>query len=175
MTNIRDKLNETIFFLEEMKSRTFDPIKFRYDLSAFSSAIRSVGYIMEEEFPKRPGFSEWYTQKWNEMKNDPILKYMHTQRDIATHRHPIVYPINTTEQDITSTRMNIIITGTRSNTLISKTVTFPVVPSTITTVKYYFNDIVSKEKDVIVICQEAVDIIESIVNECENKFGGASS
>ena len=175
MTNVRDKLNEAIFFLEEIKVRTFDPLNLRYSLSAFLSAIRSVGYIMEEEFSKRPDFSEWYTQKWNEMKNDPILKHMYTQKDIATHRHPIVYPINATEQNITDARMNIIISSTGSSTLTSKNVTFPVVPSAITTVKYYFDEIVSKEKDIIAVCQEAIDMIESIVNECESKFGKTSS
>jgi len=174
MTNTRDKLNEVIFFLEEMKGRTFDPIEFRYSLTAFLSAIRSVVYIMEEEFSKKPGFSDWYTQKSNEMKNDPILKYMYTQSDIETHRHPIIYPINVTKQDITGTRMDIIINGTESSILIRKNLTFPVVPLTVTAVKYYFDNIVSKEKDVIAICQEAIDTIESVVNECESKFGEAS-
>jgi hypothetical protein len=171
MTNTRDKLNEAKYFLEEMKRVSSDPNNFRYELTAFLAASRSITQIMQKEFSEKPGFNEWYTNKQREMGNEPILKYLHRQRTISYHEHPVLpYPIGITDQIADGTGMNVVLTGTSSNASLSfgrsaLPITLPFINIT-----YYFDDMPSRDKDVITICQEAVNTLELIVDECEKKF-----
>ncbi|MBU4252018.1 MAG: hypothetical protein KKC39_04275 [Candidatus Omnitrophica bacterium] len=172
MTNSRDKLNEAKYFLEEMRRTSSDPDKFRYELTALLAASRSITLIMQKEFSGKTGFDDWYIHKQSEIKKNPTLKYLHRQRDISHHEHPVLqHNFDATAQITDSKSTNIILTGTGSSIGIlsspfaNYTKIYPGI-----SVKYYFSDFADKEKDVIDLCQEAIDTIESIVNECENKF-----
>lgn len=171
MTNTRDKLNEAKYFLEEMRRASSDPTKFRYGLTAFLAASRSITLIMQKEFSERTGFADWYARKQVEMENNGTLKYLLRQRNISHHERPILqYPIGITEQSTNSMGTRIILTGTGSSIdLSSGLVTLPMIQPT-TTVTYYFDDIPKEEKDVIAMCLEAVSALEAIVSECETKF-----
>ena len=171
MTNTRDKLNEAKHFLAEMKRVSSDINKFRYELTAFLNASRSITQIMQKEFSEKDGFAEWYGQKQIDMQGNGTLKYLHRQRSISFHEHPILsYPIQVTSQTSEATHMRVALTGTSSS--INLTSGFVVLPimKPVVSVKYYFDDIPTEEKDVITICQEAVDAFEPIVDECERKF-----
>lgn len=171
MTNTRDKLNEAKFFLGEMRRVSSDSDQFRYTLTAFLAASRSITQIMQKEFSEKSGFSDWYAQKQSEMENNSILKYLHRQRALTYHERPVLpYPISVTGQIPDGAGVNIVLTGTGSSLdLSSGFVTLPMIQSD-TNVKYYFDDISSKEKDVITICQEAVNALEIIVVDCEAQF-----
>lgn len=171
MTYTRDKLNEAKYFLGEMKrvSQVLD--NFRYELTSFLAAIRSVTQIMQKEFTAKSGFSDWYSKKQEEMKSNSILKYLHRQRAITYHERPVLpYPIGTKEKIVDGAWTNIILAGTGSPLDLSSSFMIPSSIQPTTRVKYYFDDIDNKEKDVITICQEAVSAIENIVNECESTF-----
>lgn len=171
MTNTRDKLNEAKYFLGEMRRVSSDSDQFRYTLTAFLAAIRSITQIMQKEFSNKVDFGEWYAQKQREMGDNPILKYLHRQREITYHEHPVLpYPIGITDQSTTGTGMNVVLTGTGSSVSLSYArLVLPIIPSS-RNIKYYFDDIQSRDKDVIAICREAVDALEAIVIECETKF-----
>lgn len=171
MTNTKDKLNEAKHFLEEMKRVSSDPNKFRYELTAFLAASRSITQIMQKEFSGKTGFDDWYTQKQGEMGDSPILKYLHRQRVISYHEHPVLpYPIVVTDQNTTGTGMTVVLTGTGSSVSLSiGQLALPIISAHIS-IKYYFDDIPTKDRDVITICQEAVNALELIVVECESKF-----
>ena len=171
MTNTRDKFNEAKYFLEEMKRVSSDPDKFRYELTAFLAASRSITLIMHKEFLDKTDFTDWYVQKQSEMKNNPTLKYLHRQRNISHHERPVVqYPFNITEQSVNSIGTRIVLSGTGSGiNLSSSLVTLPIMQPA-NSVTYYFGDMPSNDKDVIMLCQEAVNALEDIVVECETKF-----
>ena len=171
MTNTRDKLNEAKHFLEEMKRVSSEPDKFRYELTAFLGASRSITQIMQKEFSEQSGFADWYAEKQREMGSNSILKYLHRQRSITYHERPVLsYPIRATDHILDSTGMNVILTGTASNlSLSSSSIVFSDIKPT-TRIQYYFDDIFEKDKDVITICQEAVNALEKIVDDCEARF-----
>ncbi len=173
MTNTRDKLNEAKYFLEEMKRVASDTSQFRYELTAFLAASRSVTQIMQKEFTEKSGFSDWYARKQKEMENNPILKYLHRQRAITYHERPVLsYPIRVTDQISDNAGMQVTLMGTGSSlSLSSGYIDFPVIQPT-TKIRYYFDDIPEKEKDVVTICQEALNALKAIVIECENNFRG---
>lgn len=168
MTNTRDKLNEAKHFLEEMKRVSSDPNKFRYELTAFLAASRSITQIMQKEFSEKAGFTAWYTHQQGEMEKNPTLKYLHRQRAITFHERPVLsYPIKITDQISDAAGMRIVLTGTGSNlTFTGGFVTLPVIQPDVN-VRYYFDDISHDERDVVTICQEAVDALEIIVTGCE--------
>lgn len=173
MTNTRDKLNEAKYFLGEMRRVSSDSDQFRYALTAFLAAIRSITQIMQKEFSEKTGFTDWYAQKQSEMENNPTLKYLHRQRNISHHERPVLpYPISITGQSANSAGMSVVLTGTGSSIdLSSGLVTLPIMQPA-ANVKYYFDDIPRNEKDVVTICQEAVNALEIIVVDCEAKFYG---
>ncbi|MCD6209368.1 MAG: hypothetical protein J7J01_00480 [Methanophagales archaeon] len=51
-TDTREKLLEARYFLEQMKERQSDQDAFKYNLSAFLAAARSVTLIMQKEFAR---------------------------------------------------------------------------------------------------------------------------
>jgi len=59
----RLKLDESIYFLEQMESNRFNPPHSGYYLSAFISASRSVLWVMRNEFYHVDGWLEWYESK----------------------------------------------------------------------------------------------------------------
>lgn len=177
MTNTRDKLNEAKFFLEEMRGVSSNSDEFRYMLNAFLAALRSITQVMQKEFSKTPGFLDWYSQKQTEVRNNPMLKYLHAQRELTYHQRPMLpYPIGVMEQITEGKRTNIVLTGT-GDTLQHAASLFMNLPRVrpALNVKYYFSDFADGEKDVITICQEAVNALEEIVTECESKFSAGAS
>lgn len=168
MTHTRDKLNEAKYFLDELRRVSSDPDKFRYELTAFLSANRSITLIMQKEFSEKTGFPEWYEKKQCEMMRNPTLKYLNTQRVITFHIRPVISrPVTSVAQNPMG--MRVVLTGTSTSQSYSTVfVTLPPVQSE-TKITYYFDDI-SEDKDVITLCQEAVAAIEPIVTECEAKF-----
>ena len=61
--NALEKLNEAAYFLELMQKNIDDLDKFKYNLSAFLSAGRSVTYYLQKEFKENSRFNEWYELK----------------------------------------------------------------------------------------------------------------
>lgn len=169
MTNTEDKLNEARYFLERMQLAP-NTDEFRYNLTACLSAIRSITLIMQKEFNKVDGFNSWYASKQEVMKNDSLLKYVHAQRNLSLHVRPLIpTPFVNIERvfEISSQTTNVILCGTAGT--LAYTPRPSVVPRVVASnVKYYFSDIESK--DVISLCEEALNILEKIVTECESKF-----
>jgi hypothetical protein len=69
-----DKLLEAQYFLKQMKLVYQDDDEFRYNLSAFLSAIRSVTWHMQKQYERVQKFKRWYEAKRSEMKSDTELK-----------------------------------------------------------------------------------------------------
>lgn len=85
MTDTRDKLNEAAYFLEQMKGNVENKEAFRFNLSAFMSALRSTTLFMQAEYTHTPGFLTWYATKQPEMERDKILKFFNKQRTQTIH------------------------------------------------------------------------------------------
>ena len=82
----QDKLAEARYFLDQMRRYKNDADSFRFVLSAFLSAARSVTLFMQKEYGSRPGFDDWYQQKQAELANDPDMKLFNEKRVITVHK-----------------------------------------------------------------------------------------
>lgn len=182
MTNTRDKLLEARYFLERMKELQSERVSFRYNLSAFLSAARSVTFVMQKEFKKVPKFDEWYKNKEEEMKRDKTMKFLLEQRNIAVkeklanpRRHTkisIICGITVTPSVSTVTKHS---DGTVEIEESTTSINCPKYPSeSMEEIKdlWFFRDIpgdkhVTPDDDVITVCEEHIFKLEKLVDECE--------
>lgn len=82
----QDKLEEAIYFLNEMRATESDPIKFKYNTSGFLSAARSVLQFALKEAQTKKGGQFWYDTI---IKNNPTLEFFKDKRDVNIHSKPV--------------------------------------------------------------------------------------
>ncbi len=177
MTNTKQKLLEAKYFLERMIENESDRNVFKYNLSAFLAAFRSVTMIMQKEFKEVPGFTDWYKIQQRKMKTDSKMKLLNTKRTMTIHLQ-IVQPLahvkmNTTENIHIGDSESMILAHTDGT--IERYEPEPPKPAstiaktkTITQWYWYFNEMLNI--DVVTVCQECMTKLETIVNEFEQQF-----
>lgn len=68
----REKLREARYFLDRMRETKTEP-EFKYNLSAFLSAARSVTFYLQKEYRGDAEFEEWYSGVRDLMKESPLF------------------------------------------------------------------------------------------------------
>ena len=177
MNNTEDKLSEAKYFLERMKEHVMDREAFRYNLSAFLAAFRSVTFIMQKEYNEISGFSEWYNKKQIEMKKDEKMKLLQEKRNITIHQKPI-HPrahvnVNATLSIGLVPEINVTIshangTEERYSSTEEERPQTPVKSNVNVKWRWYFDEF--PDVDVITICEECLKKMKDIVSECKKKF-----
>jgi len=177
MTDTEQKLLEAKYFLDGMIESQAERDAFKYNLSAFLAAFRSVTMIMQKEFDKVSGFAEWYQAYQEQMKADNKMNVLKTKRTMTIHQQP-VQPrahINvSTSVSITITpSVSAILTradGTveRYDSVPSESLPTPAKTKTTVQWRWYFDEI--PDTDVVAVCQECLTKLEAIVSECEQRF-----
>jgi hypothetical protein len=182
MTNTREKLLEAKYFLEHMIENQAERDAFKYNLSAFLSAARSVTLVMQNEYHNVSGFDKWYNIQQDKMKADDKMKILDTKRDVTIHQESVSprahVDVHITEH-ITFTE-NVFVQVIRADGTVEpkSKPTSPLPPSppqalpeTESTVEWhwYFHEI--PDSDVTTVCREHIIKLESIVAECERLFG----
>ena len=89
MENTKEKLEEAQYFLLQMKSDMLNYSKFKFNLSAFLSASRSVTFVMQKEMSGNSLFAEWYKKEQDKMSNDELLHYFNSLRTITIHEKTV--------------------------------------------------------------------------------------
>jgi len=188
ITDTRDKLNEACYFLEQMKEKQSDRDAFKYNLSTFLSAARSVTWVMQEEFDKASGFKEWYEKAQQNMKQDSDMKFFNEKRTMTIHIGPVrprakvdvtIYapPINITASALPPTVITTKADGTTRQGAETEPMPLPVAPvsdetkaegKAVTEWRWYFEEM--PDKDVVTTCEEHIKKLEALVAECESKF-----
>jgi hypothetical protein len=86
-TRTRDKLDEANFFFARIReSPTDQRVPFLYYFSAMVSAGRSVTFVMQDEFSPVPGFTDWYGEMQEKMKQDDLMVFMNDIRVENVHK-----------------------------------------------------------------------------------------
>jgi len=84
---IKFKLQEARFFLEQMKFNFQDRTKFRYFLDAFLASARSITHVFKSEFHGNKALLKWYQSKVEEWSNNKIMKFFKEMRNISLKEH----------------------------------------------------------------------------------------
>ena len=174
MTDTKEKLLEAKYFLERMIEKQIDRDAFKYNLSAFLAAARSVTSFMQTEFGKVSGFKEWYAKKRTEMQSDETMKLLNNKRVMTIHQQPVSplaqVSVNICERVPISDSLSIVVT--RADRTVERRESEPTPPpapvkTEVTTEwQWYFEELL--EKDVVTVCKEHVVKLEALVEECES-------
>jgi len=84
----KDKIIEAEYFYTRMKQEQKDRDAFRYNLSAFLSAARSVLQYALKEAETKTGSQQWYD---NQVSSYPASKFFKNKRDINIHASPVQF------------------------------------------------------------------------------------
>jgi len=178
MTATKEKLSEAEYFLKRMIENQTERDAFKFNLSAFLAAFRSVTMIMQKEFSKYPGFAAWYKTHQDKMKADDKMKLLNTKRTMTIHQQPVRPRAHINEivtEHITLTE-SVPIVVTPADGTVERYDSAPPEPpptpaETETTAQWlwYFEEI--PEIDILTVCQECMDKLKTIVSDCERRFG----
>ena len=78
---VEAKLEEAGFFLELLAAAGSDVFAFRCYFSAFVSAARSVTFVLQFVMHGVDGFDEWWGERQDEMRLDPLLRFFVERRN----------------------------------------------------------------------------------------------
>ena len=89
MSDTREKLLESKYFLKRMTETQADRDAFKYNLSAFLAAARSVTDIMKTEFDKATGFGDWKNETLSKIEKCDAMKFFNDKRKKTIHIQPV--------------------------------------------------------------------------------------
>lgn len=164
----RHKLDEAYYFLSKMRENFEDDKIFQYNLSAFLNAERNITFYLQKQYGHCKDFYEWYDKKQHEMKQDKELRFFIDARNEDVKEEPI---------------------KTIATRLLTKTMSYCIVkngkiigenqgeyPSAQDnkekypkTVYRYFTKY--RDIDMLAFCENQLDKLSKIIDECENKYG----
>jgi hypothetical protein len=178
VSDTREKLQESKYFLESMTETQSDRDAFKYNLSAFLAAVRSVTLIMQTEYGGVPGFKKWWAEKQDTMRSDGAMRLLNEKRRMTVHVQPVrphaKVNVSITEHITISDSASIVITHADGTVERQESEPEPkpssVPPRTETTTEWlwYFDEL--PEKDIVVVCKEHISKLDALVEECESRF-----
>ena len=176
MSDTREKLQESRYFLGLMTLTQAERDAFKYNLSAFLSASRSVTLIMQKEYDRISGFKRWWSEKQKEMRSDDAMRLMNEQRVMTIHTQSVRLRgqgnITIKERITVSDSVSIVLT--HADGTVERREPEPT-PSPVATEtgsnsewRWYFDEL--PEKDVLTLCKEHMAKLDALVKECESRF-----
>jgi hypothetical protein len=187
MSDTVEKLKEATYFLSRLQDTRSDREVFKFNLSAFLSAARSVTFYAQKEFKRAPGFEEWYATKQDEMGADPAMRFFLDSRNkVLKQKHiPTGAQINVTVTDTLNIAPNVSAELIRRDGIKEaldlvdeQEASRPSAPKKSgTTVEWvwHFEDLPDgvDKKEVVTLCAEHVAKLRVFVEQCETKFPAA--
>jgi len=79
------KVAQANFFLGRLARSLDNAFEFHCFLSAFVSSCRSITYVLQSVMAGTPGFSAWYTERQEQLRNSQCARYFHSVRRMDHH------------------------------------------------------------------------------------------
>jgi len=176
MSDTREKLQESRYFLELMTLTQAERDAFKYNLSAFLSASRSVTLIMQREYDKISGFKQWWSEKQEEMRSDDAMRLLNEKRVMTIHLQSVRLrgQVDITIEERITIGDSVSIVLTHADGTVERREPEPITPPVATETgsntewRWYFNEL--PEKDVLALCEEHMAKLDALVKECESRF-----
>ncbi len=181
MSDTREKLQESEYFLERMTLTQDERDTFKYNLSAFLSASRSVTLIMQKEYDNISGFKQWWSEKQENVRNDHAMNLLNEKRVMTIHTQPVrpraQVNVIMKEHIITTDSVSIVIT--HADGAVDRRESEPAPPpkpaKTENNIewRWYFAEL--PKQDILTLCKEHLTKLGTLVKECESRFALQSS
>lgn len=180
MKDTFDKVEEAHYFLSCMEEDLINVARFKFNLSAFLSASRSVTFILQKEFKNTEGFASWYKRKQAEFSTNKLFIFFNEKRNFSIHEKsiPLRKEVQITYQDhlALSDKMTAFVLHSNGSSEIREGEIGNPDPkeSNIKDSKdvkhlWFFDDM--PDKDLISLCKTYLEIVEQVVLDCQAKFG----
>ena len=179
----QQKYNEAEYFLGMMKQNDENRQRFKYNLSAFLSATRSVTFVLQKEYSKNPKFKEWYSKKQKWMEGDALFKFFVGKRNYVL-KERLIDPqaeisITVDVVGVASISVETEVRDAEGNLKDYEYSEPPAKPKPAskpnsreeTKYKWFFKDWQETDEDVITLCERYLKELKIIVEEAESKFG----
>ena len=169
-----NKINEAEYFNSRMVETREKRDEFRYNLSAFMAAARSVLQYALSEARGKPGGQAWYDQQ---VAGNRVVAFFKDKRDIEIHEKPVLIRadigISLSETVVISDSVAVVLKDGDGNMIqLSRTEpqgpTSPPPSSSVISVIYKFSDWMGEE-DVLQLCDAYLKEIRNIVAEGKTK------
>ena len=183
----QQKYNEAEYFLGMMKQNDENRQRFKYNLSAFLSATRSVTFVLQKEYSKNPKFKEWYSKKQKWMEGDALFKFFVGKRNYVL-KERLIDPqaeisITVDFAAAASISVEAEVRDAEGNLKDYEYSEPPAKPKPAskpnsreeTKYKWFFKDWQETDEDVITLCERYLKELKIIVEEAESKFGEADA
>lgn len=82
----KEKLEEALHFLLQMRQSYIDRKHFIYNMNAFLNSARNVTFTLQNEFAHDSKFKAWYSQKKREMEEDRLFSFFNDLRVVSVHK-----------------------------------------------------------------------------------------
>ena len=82
---VDSKVQEAEYFLYRVLDSKHDFFGVQCDTVAFTASARSVTFAMQASLKGIPEFDDWYAEKQDQMRADPLSKFFHDFRRISQH------------------------------------------------------------------------------------------
>jgi len=165
-----EKLAEAKYFLTKMNESIDDRPVFKFNLSAFLSAGRSVTFYLKKEF------NEWYTKKQVEIEKDLLLKFFNNKRVTVVHikmielrghhevtLHESVGISDSVTIELRDANGNLKQTGIYTSE--PKPVSQEKTDESKITYRWFFTDFNDAETEIIPLCSKYIESLQTIVDE----------
>ena len=180
-TNARDKLKESAYFLARMHDAVSDRDPFRFNLSAFLAASRSVVYHLRRQYGRQDSFKAWINAQEERLKKEPIAGLMFDKRRLTIHEVPVqpravhyltAHATMTVAVSVSAVVLHADGTQERTESPPSNPSPLLVTPPTgdhrKNRTEWFFSD--EPDRDVLSLAQDYLRILEAVVDECETRF-----
>jgi hypothetical protein len=180
MTQLRNdtlnKLEESGYFLTQMKQTVNDWILFRFNLSAFLSAARSITLVMQKEYHQAADFASWYKLQQEEMRKDKVLTFFINLRDISIHQKPVKprfrFSFSLADVFAMPSGSTIELGDKKEGTYLTNAPVAKIAPADVTKIRadqtWYFDE--KPDEDVITLCERYLSRLSMLVYECRERF-----
>ena len=85
-----DRFQEAHFWIHGMESYYHYSSHFRWHLNVFLKALNEVPQLVHMELQNRPGFTAWWRERRDQLRNDPLIAFLSSQRNIVVHRQMLI-------------------------------------------------------------------------------------
>lgn len=79
--DVHARLEDAHIMWHQAEDAYFVPAKFRANLNACIQALRNVTFVLQKNKARIPQFDDWYSGWQDQMKSDPVLKWLVTARN----------------------------------------------------------------------------------------------
>lgn len=77
------KVAEADFFIKKLSGEATDPTTIAFYFSAYVAAARSITFCLQAVLNNMPGFSKWYQQKQDKLKQDSLARFFVEARNLS--------------------------------------------------------------------------------------------